>query len=196
MNKKLENLKNRIIDLDPNDQLIIVELLIEELGLNNETFSEEEYNLKKSNQLRTILELLVQNIKDEIQKENLISLISKISELDKCNQQILVKRLIELIIKLLEEQKQHSLRNECAKNGHIFSEWKKLEWITEEYVGDLGSKELIEVKNIAYERVCERCKCVEKSLEEPQEVREKRLEEERQTEIKKLEKRLRELKSK
>ena len=140
--------------------------------------------------------MLVENIKDEIQKENLISLISKISELDKCNQQILVKRLIELIIKLLEEQKQHSLVNECAKNGHIFSEWKKLEWITKEYVGDLGSMQLIEVKNIAYERVCERCKYVEKSFEEPQEVREKRLEVERQTEIKKLEKRLRELKSK
>lgn len=196
MNKKLENLKNRIMDLDPNEQLIIVELLIEELGLNNETFSEEEYNLKKSNQLRSNLEILVQNIKDEIQKEKLMSFISKISELDKWNQQILVKKLIELIIKLQEEQKQHLLINECAKNGHIFSEWKKLEWITQEYVGDLGSMQLIDVKNIAYERVCERCKYVEKSLEEPQEVREKRLEEDRQIEIKKLEKRLRELKSK
>ena len=100
--------------------------------------------------------------------------------------------------------------NTCQQEGHLFEEWKKVEYKKSRHVdskknsyydrnGYLQSSLTLTYEDydeIFWTRTCKRCGYSEKSLQEPEEVIEKREEEAKQARILKLEKELRDLKGK
>ena len=192
---ELEKLKKKILGMDPVCQLELSNLLVSELGLNNVSLKDLEYDKHKSDEVTNFLHLLINNLEDEVDKERLLLLINEIKELPSEYQNKLVTRLINLILRLQKEYHHESILKECENNNHILSEWKKITWTTKAVVWDAGPQGYVDVEKVRWERSCSRCGYIEKVDKEPTEVREARLEAERQEEIKVLEKRLSKLKN-
>ena len=81
----------------------------------------------------------------------------------------------------------------CEKEGHIFSEWKKVTWSTEEPVWDAGIRGYVKVEHENWKRTCSRCGFVETVKEEPAELVVARKEKNKKRRIKQLKAELRRL---
>ena len=183
-NKWIINFNN----LEPKNQLLVADAIIEELIENERIFSKEEYDKEKSEIVRDFLKSI------KLNKNNLSNVLEKYENLSQKNKEKIVNDIFEIILKYLEIQNQEDKEEICQKEGHTFGKWKKITWITKEVYWDAGPRGYIDVEHNRWERTCDRCGFIEKSDDEPQELIDARNEKKKKAKIKKLERELKKLK--
>lgn len=179
--------------LGPEDQLKVADAIIEELRDNETTFDTSEYNREKSKLVRDAFETFISiDAQNEELKSN-IELFKGFDSLSDDNKNKAINEIFKIIKKYLEIQEQENKKMMCEKEGHIFSEWKKVTWSTEEPVWDAGLRGYVKVEHENWKRTCSRCGFVETVKEEPAELVVARKEKNKKRRIKQLKAELRRL---
>ena len=107
-------------------------------------------------------------------------------------------KVIESFAKSISRHEQLEVQaqkeNTCEREGHLFEEWNKRTWTTQEVYWDAGPRGYIEVEHHEWNRRCARCGYYETVNNEPAELYEERIRKEKEEKIKKLELKLKQLK--
>ncbi len=184
--EQLESMKKRIMTLDPNQQLDLIRLLIDELRFNDINFDNHDYDLKESEKMRLFLEQTEQVLLNQIQFENTKRQVEGFSSLNISNKIEILSKLGGMISKKLIAQKHQENIDKCFNNGHIFEGeldgWKEKK---------LGVLENVHIDNqyitkTYWTRTCSICQKTESSVCEPEVVKRNRLETENQIKTLKL----------
>ncbi len=179
--------------LVPENQLKVADAIIGELRDNETTFDTSEYDREKSKLVRDAFETFISiDAQNEELKSN-IELFKGFDSLSDDNKNKAINEIFKIIKKYLEIQEQENKKMMCEKEGHIFSEWKKVTWSTEEPVWDAGIRGYVKVEHENWKRTCSRCGFVETVKEEPAELVEARKEKNKKRRIKQLKAELRRL---
>ncbi len=179
--------------LGPEDQLKVADAIIEELRDNESTFDTSEYDREKSKLVRNAFETFISIPAQNEELKSNIELFKRFDSLSVDNKNKVINEIFKIIKKYLEIQEQENKKMMCEKEGHIFSEWKKVTWSTEEPVWDAGIRGYVKVEHENWKRTCSRCGFVETVKEEPAELVVARKEKNKKRRIKQLKAELRRL---
>lgn len=187
--------QNQILEMEPNDQLELAELLTNELSLNEIALDPEDgYNKESSLKIRKLLEEYINNAKEEKERQNWSDTLNNLVLLSEGNQERIIKVVYKTLLEIMKEEDKRKRELKCKQEGHTFSEWDEINWTTTEPVWDAGWQGTIEVQHTVWKRECSYCGLKEESKEEPLEVKQAREAAERKEEAKQLRKKLRDLK--
>ncbi len=183
-------------DLDPDNQLIIAEKILEELELNESTFEADEYDLYASKELSEMFFDLIRDLTDKTQDTVNVGRLRRFKNLSHENQVAVLKEMIDIIDTHLELQDIEEKREICNVEGHQFTRWSHNEWDTLEtaYFTDHQVVENCPVHHENWYRTCKRCGYVETSDKEPRSQAQSRRNQEKKERIALLEEELKRLK--
>ena len=173
--------------LGPENQLKVADAIIGELRDNETTFDTSEYDCEKSKLVRNAFETFISIAAQNEELKSNIELFKEFDSLSEDNKNKAINEIFKIIKKYLEIQEQENKKMMCQKEGHIFSEWKKATWFTEEPVWDAGLRGYVKVEHENWRRTCSRCGFVETVKEEPTELIAARKEKDRKKQIRTLE---------
>lgn len=188
---------NNYSNLEPDDQLIVAEAIVTELGDNENLLDpEDEYNNEKSIIVRKFFELIKQKAKLSQKLKKYEEVFDKYESLSEKNKMKLFDEIYSIILKYYGIQEQENKEEICKQEGHTFSKWKHYKWT--EYIDTVIDHQHVHnypIEHENWERTCSRCGFVEEVEHEPQELIDERKEEDKKARIKRLERELKKLKS-
>jgi len=182
--------------LTPDNQLKVAKAIITELNDNEEFLDDNEYDKKKSSIVRKGINSIINNINKKEELKELSKTFKNFNRLSEKNKEKAILEIAKVIDEYNNIQIQENKEATCARNGHIFSNWKKKTYTTSEMVWDAGQTGSVSVKHDVWERTCNRCECTQTVKKEPQEVKEARQAKAKERKIKRLRKELNELEGK
>ena len=190
---------DNFICLEPEQQIKVANAIIEELELNEDVIkediedevyddSDEEYDMEKSEAIRKMFNSFIDvtNKKEELSKYR--DILEKYDFLAPEYKRRVLDNFGNIIKKQYDEQIHDANEKVCEREGHLFGEWKYVQWTT--YGPGMIDHQSIERMPYTHEKwtcTCGRCGFVKKVTEEPEEAKAVRLEEERKAKIKSLE---------
>ena len=195
--------------LDPNQQLEIAKALVEELQINERHLvAEDKYNNEMSRALRLFFNKMVKNTNVKQELKALQTTLNTFQSLSPEKQSKVIEAFVSSIQHYYEIQEHEQNEKTCEREGHLFDEWRKVEYRGSRrvdskdgsfydhngYLQSYTTQTYEDYSELYWIRTCKRCGYSEKSFQEPVELVEKRKEIDRQARIKKLEKELRDLK--
>ncbi len=199
---------DRFYDLEPEDQLELAKMIIEELDLNVEVYKEdvevdclddwpEGYDIEGSRNTEDAFRRFMATMETKSELESAKHALLGYKNLSKESKEIVHNELIDVINEQLEIKEQEDKEAVCRCKGHNFTKWKHNTWTTYEdgwidhqFVNGMPSE------HEDWTRTCTRCGYEEESKTEPKKVREERIQRENNERIEELEKELNELKGK
>ena len=170
-NKWVESFKG----LEPNDQLQISKIIKSELIDNEEFMDDGEYNKKKSTLIRKAITSMINNIKKKEELKNLSKTFKNFNRLSEDKKEKAIYEIAEVINKYNEIQRQDNKEATCAREGHIFSNWRKEIKTMQNIVWLSGQSRNMTFKHAEWNRTCNRCGCTQTVNEEPLEAKEARI---------------------
>ena len=178
---KIDYWINNFKSFNSKQQLKIAEVIKNELETDELFKDENEYDVSKSEQIRSFFRTLLETTikKEDVEKnKDILKRFEKLS----LNYRIdALYKIIEIIESSYKKQEQEMGANICQKEGHIFSDWEYHSYTTHGlvmYPDHQVGEGLIE--HTFWRRVCNRCGYKEEELFEPEEARVKREEKEKQ----------------
>lgn len=187
--------------LNPDNQLLVAEAIVNELRDNEITFDDGEYDKEKSKIVREFFELIINNVKQAEELKKFANIFERYEELSQDNRKEVINKIIEIIVKYLGIQEQEEKVQVCRKQGHINTPWKRIDYIETIENPYWGSRDYIVMdqwikeKRTKWVRECKRCGYVETVMEEPQELIKASKEKNKKARIKRLEDELKRLKN-
>jgi hypothetical protein len=195
--KQKQYWRNAVADMDPDNQLELAEILIEELHLNGESLDgNDNYDLGMSDKLISVLEGYVSQTSDKIEKQGILDLINRFTGLSSDNQKKIIASVIPEFLSVMQSVTKKDKILNCGKEGHKYgdNDWEKHEWTTYETVCiDHQQCPDYPIGHVKWTRECPNCGFVEEVTTEPQAVKEQREKSEKQEKIKELKKELKNL---
>lgn len=188
--------KNAIRQMDPNNQLDLTNILIEELELNEHSLDETDgYDMEMSHQLRLILERFSREKNSKIEKGKVIDLLARFNKLPSNLQKKVIDDIGEDFINSIEKAIKEDNITKCSENGHAFEnvKWDIFEWTTKEEGYQDRQTFMYDLKHTMWGRKCPKCGFIEESDFEPKELYEKRIAKEKQAKIKELKLQIKEI---
>ena len=192
-----EKWENQIGNMNPENQLELAEILVDELGLNEDALDEKDnYDKESSAKFKMMLEQYIEDCSSKKELENAAKMLEKFSILPQEEKKEIVLEIGESIVEYLNEVEITKKRNLCTINGHDFDDWEKgSRYVKGEdyYDRDSGSMRNSSYSYPIWTRNCSSCDYSEEVTQEPEEVKNLRLQQEKQVKILKLQKEFKQL---
>lgn len=172
-NKQKQALIATIQEKDPNDQLQMFRMLIDELSLNNESLdSNDNYDFDESLKIIKSLEDYLIKLNQKIENEKLKVAIEKFKQLNTEHKKKIISKFVPLILEEVQKQTCEETFNICQKEGHDFPKWEHNKYITYQRVCiDHQIIDNYPVTHESWSRKCHRCGFEETSEKEPPDLK-------------------------
>lgn len=197
---------NNYLSLNRQQQLEVLEAII---GTREKTGEHQGDELDRFRIIKEFLNEIIAEYSSPKSRKRL-TLLERFDNLPEETKKKAANEIIKIIEDLVKKQNLEKAKKTCIQEGHIFGDWKKVEYTTcshpvvrkhsfydhNGYLVEETDRTYRNNRGIKWVRECRRCGHKENSFREPDEVIQAILEEKRQEEIKQLENRLKELKKK
>ena len=172
---KVDYWVNNFNSFKPEQQLKIAEAIKDELKFDELIKDEDEYDISKSEQVRSFFEGLAETANKKEDLKKLKDILERFGNLSLKYRIEALYKIAEIIDYSNKKQEQEIGADICQKEGHAFSEWKSHSYTTygpvmypDHQVGEGLTKHTF------YRRVCTRCGYKEEELFLPDELKNKK----------------------
>jgi len=184
--EQLEKVKKIIGYLTSEDEIVVAGYLIDKINSSKESDEEE-----KSTGIVSVLQEFLDKSEEVKEKQKFMGVVEKFNSLSEEQQEKVIKMVASIFVsevkscdrKKSQKEKKAATREICKKEGHKFSDWEEINWISPEVVFEGENAVEKDIPHTAWKRTCEVCHCVRKVKNKPQELVEK----EAAAKVKKLE---------
>lgn len=194
-NNKKQQWHDIVVEMDPNDQIQLADILVSELSLNENSLDEEDrYDFSASKKVRSILEGFVQKAQNSKDRQKRMDMLNRILNLSPEYQERVIRVVCKMITEIMKEEDIKRRNSQCEQTGHTFDEWKTYSEKKGGYDRDSGCDRYWD--DVTWFRICNNCGYKETRKSEPQEVTQARKNVEKQGRIKQLRRELKNLEEK